>query len=151
MSLSRTLSVTLSIITSSKEKESDELLCYLPCAGNWLRTVTSDQTVHNNSSLHFSFVLVSISLDRNYWLVINLLLVLSVLYLKLKKYCNFGTKSSWRAWQEVNYLHWQLMADRNEWPNRTQEIVAIFLNSSDISLDRNYRLAINLLLCLGYT
>ena len=47
------------------------------CAGNWLRTVTSDRTVHNNSSLSFSFELVDIiSLDRNYWEVINLLFVL---------------------------------------------------------------------------
>ena len=47
------------------------------CAGNWLRTITSDRTVHNNSSLSFSFELVDIiSLDRNYWEVINLLFVL---------------------------------------------------------------------------
>ena len=27
-------------------------------------------------------------------------------------------------------LHWQLIADHNEWPNRTQQSVALFLNSS---------------------
>ena len=50
------------------------------------RTITSDRTVYNNSSLSFSFLLVGmISLDRNYWLVINLLFVLSGLYLNILK------------------------------------------------------------------
>ena len=47
------------------------------CAGNWLRTVTSDRTVYSNS---LSFELVGIiSLDRNYREVINLLFVLLIL------------------------------------------------------------------------
>ena len=44
------------------------------CAGNWLRTITSDRTVYKRSSLSFSSEFVGmISLDRNYWEVINLL------------------------------------------------------------------------------
>ena len=54
------------------------------CAGNWLRTITSDQTVYNNSSLPFSFKLVGIiSLGTNYWEVINSLFVLPGLYLNI--------------------------------------------------------------------
>ena len=33
--------------------------------GNWLRTITSDRTVHDNSSLSFSSQLVGVSLVRN--------------------------------------------------------------------------------------
>ena len=49
------------------------------------------------------------SLDRNYWEVINSLFVLPIFVLlkytiKLRDYCNFGTKNSRRAWQEVK-LH----------------------------------------------
>ena len=40
------------------------------------RTITSDQTVYNNSS----FLFIGISLDRNYWEVINLLFVSPGLY-----------------------------------------------------------------------
>ena len=55
------------------------------CVGNWLRTVTSDQTPYtiirrflslSNTSVRY------ISLDRNYLKVINLLFVLPGLYLK---------------------------------------------------------------------
>ena len=55
----------------------------------------------------FLFELVGMtSLDRNVREVINLLFVLPILfhlimYLGLRKYYNFGTKNSRRAWQEV--------------------------------------------------
>ena len=74
--------------------------------------ITSDQTVYNNSSLSFSFELVGmISLDRNYWEVINLLSVLPGLYfniLKTEEILEFlGQEDSRRAWhvipaQEIN-------------------------------------------------
>ena len=67
-------------------------------AGNWVRTVTSDQTVHNNSSLSFSARRrFNISLNRIYWEVINLLYALPVLYLKH----NSGTKNSRSAWHVI--------------------------------------------------
>ena len=53
------------------------------CAGNWLRTVTSDQYTINRRFL-FEFV-GTISLDRNYREVINLLFVLPGLYLNILK------------------------------------------------------------------
>ena len=100
----------------------------LTCAGNWSRTITSDQTVYNNLSLSFSFELVgTTSLYRNYWEVINLLFALPIsLYLdilKTQKILQFlgqnildviGTSFQHKR------LRWQLIADHNEWPNRTQ-------------------------------
>ena len=64
-----------------------------------------------------------ISLDRNYWQVINLLFVFPILFysniLKTEKILQFrNKKNSRRAWhvvpaQEVK-LRWQLIADHNE-------------------------------------
>ena len=48
------------------------------CAGSWLRTVTSDQTVYNNSSLPFWTRRYDITGNWNYWEVMNLLFVSSV-------------------------------------------------------------------------
>ena len=49
-------------------------------AGNWLRTITSDQTPYTIIR-RFLFELVGvISLDRHYWEVINLLFVLPILF-----------------------------------------------------------------------
>ena len=49
---------------------------------SWLRTITSDRTVHDNSSFSFwTRRCHMISLDGNYWEVINLLFVLPGLYL----------------------------------------------------------------------
>ena len=47
-----------------------------------------------------------------------------------------------------NQLRWQLIADRNEWPNRIQLVAFSLKLVSMISLDRNYWEVINLLLVL---
>ena len=74
---------------SAKKKrgsESIEFPMLTTCAGNWLRTITSDQTVYNTIR-RFLFELVGMtSLDRNYWEVtINLLFVSSGLCLNIFK------------------------------------------------------------------
>ena len=53
------------------------------CAGDWLRTITSDRTVHNNSSLSYRtrrYDIIWISMDRNYREVINLLFASPILF-----------------------------------------------------------------------
>ena len=67
------------------------------CAGNWLRTVTSDQhRTYNNSSLSFCArpYVHHYYWDRDDWEVTNLLFVLPGLYLKLRRHRNFGWKNS---------------------------------------------------------
>ena len=54
--------------------------CLTNCADNWLRTVTSDRTAYNNSSLPFW---TRYHWIENYWEAINLLLVSSGLYLNI--------------------------------------------------------------------
>ena len=56
------------------------------------------------------------------------------IYLKLRNYCNLGTKDSGSAWhvipvQEVNYLRWRLPTITSDKPYTTK-FVAFFLNSS---------------------
>ena len=65
-------------------------------AGNWLRTITSDQTPYTIIR-RFLFELVGvISLDRHYWEVINLLFVLPILfYLSISK-----TEKIWQFWNK---------------------------------------------------
>ena len=62
-----------------------------------LRTVTSDQTVYNNSSLTFSTRQYDVTGSK--LLKSNEFIICFVpgLYLKLRKYYNFGTKNSQRA------------------------------------------------------
>ena len=61
------------------------------------------------------------------------IIVLPKLYLKLRKYCNFGIKSSRRAWhviqaQEVNHLYRLRTITSDQ--NRMQQFVAFLFNSS---------------------
>ena len=57
------------------------------------RTMTSDRTAYNNSSLSTSFELVGVtSLDRNYQEATNLSFVLPVLHLNIRECCNLGQK-----------------------------------------------------------
>ena len=62
----------------------------ITCAGNWSRTITSDQIVHNNSSLSFQ---TCRSLDSYKFIIY----FARVTYLILREYCNFRTKSSRRT------------------------------------------------------
>ena len=39
---------------------------------------------------------------------------------------NSNTKNIWSEMFPFNRVRWQLIADRNEWPNRIQEFVAFF-------------------------
>ena len=89
------------------------------CAGNWLRTITSDQTVHNNSSLSFWTRRYDITGDKDYWEVINLLLVLPILFysniLKTEK------KILVILGQEIDYrlkIIWNIEIFRNSQPLR---------------------------------
>ena len=50
-------------------------------AGDWLRTITSDQTIYTIIRRFLSELVDTISLDRNYWEAINLLFVLPILFL----------------------------------------------------------------------
>ena len=73
----------------TRETDGKFLLISTTCAGNWLRTVTSDRnpyTTIRRFFFFFCFKLVGmISLDRNNWGVINLLFVLPGLYLNILK------------------------------------------------------------------
>ena len=82
------------------------------CAADWLRTITSDQTAYVIIRRYISQLVGMKPLDRNYWVVINLLLVLPILFylniLKTEEILQFWNKrNSRRAWhvipaQEVN-------------------------------------------------
>ena len=96
------VSISRSLITNNKSQASPLALA------NWLRTITSDQTAYNNSSLSFSFELVGvIRLDRNYWQVISLLFVLPILFdLNILKNCGNITilERKVRKWSIPLYL-----------------------------------------------
>ena len=77
-----------SSIESSRLEVESTFFFFFFCAGNRLRTITSDRTAYNDSSLSSR----TRRYDRNYWEVINLLLVL---YLKLEKILQFSDKGKW--------------------------------------------------------
>ena len=79
--------------------------CSTTCADNWLRTVTSDRTVYNNSSLSFRTRRGAIITGWK-WLIIHYTCSALVIHLNVLKTIGgniaiFGTKDSRRAWQEV--------------------------------------------------
>ena len=100
----------------------------------------------------------TISLDRNYWKVTNLLFVLPILFY-LRKYYNFGTKKFSTCVSrrpnarevKINSFRGRLIADRNEWP-KPYTIIRRFLFElvGMMSLDRNYWQATNLSFVSAY-
>ena len=99
------------------------------CAG--ARTITSDQTVHNNSSLSSS----SRQYDITGWKLLRsdkfiIWFVFWVIFeysnFKLRKYCNLGTENSRRAWNVVSAQE----VDDRVWDRR----IARHSNFVDISV-----------------
>ena len=87
---------------------------------NWLRTITSDQTVYNNSSLSFWTRRYDITGDGNDWEVANSLFVLPILFqlniLETKKILQFRNEkrlSIFSMWKIFLASYEWLVTDKN--------------------------------------